>query len=149
MIKTEHLMKSLYYILFITTSIFISSCGSNESTNAFEVKDIQGIWTLYKETKGDKTIDYSGEPTASRYEFKENGYFVYYDQITNKKISDSGVGSIQDHLKGQFEVKENEILLNHYKGDSLITKVLSIESASSDELILVDEKSGKTSYFKK
>lgn len=142
-------MRSLLLTSFIALIVILSSCGSSDSGKKIQVKDLDGIWTLYKETKGDKTIDYSGEPTASRYEFKENGYFVYYDQITNKRISESGVGSIQDHLKGQFELKENEILLNHYKGDSLITKVFEIESSSSDELVLVDNKTGKTSYFKK
>lgn len=142
-------MRSLFYILFAAITLLFNSCGSSDSTKDVETKDLHGIWTLYKETKGDKTIDYSGEPTASRYEFKENGYFVYYDQITNKKISESGVGSIQDLLKGQYEVKDNEVLLNHYKGDSLVTKIYAIESSSESELILVDNKTGKTSYYKK
>lgn len=142
-------MRSHFLFSLLAVSLFLSSCGSTETKNPIESKDLQGVWTLYKETKGDKTIDYTGEPTASRYEFKANGYFVYYDQITNKKISDSGVGSIQDHLKGQYELKNNELHLNHYVGDSLITKVLSVESPSEKELVLVDDKSGKTSYFRK
>lgn len=142
-------MKSLFFLPIIVVLFLISSCTSSEKQLDLKKEDVQGIWTLYKETKGDKTIDYSGEPTASRYEFKENGYFVFYDQITNKKISDSGVGSIQDLLKGQYEVKEGEIYLNHYVGDSLITKVFAVEVTGQEELVLIDNKRGKTSYFKK
>jgi hypothetical protein len=142
-------MKSLIIAPFLLLLLLISSCTSSNDKVDLKSKDLNGIWTLFKETKGDKTIDYNGEPTASRYEFKENGYFVFYDQITNKKISESGVGSMQDHLKGQFEVKENKILLNHYEQDSLITKIIVVDKISSTELVLVDEKSGKSSYYRK
>lgn len=142
-------MRLLFLTLLIALTANLSSCGSSNSGNEIQIKDLHGIWTLVKESKDDQTINYLGDPIVSRYEFKENGYFICFDQITNKKINKSDIGAIQDHIKGQFELKENEILLNHYVGDSLITKEFEIESSSSNELVLIDSKTGKTSYFKK
>jgi hypothetical protein len=141
-------MRLLLLSSIIGSAFVITGCSSSNSEKNVKSKDLHGIWTLFKETKGSKTIDYSSEKSVSRYEFKENGYFAHFDQITNNKMSRSGIGSIHDNLKGQYELKENKLILNHYIGDSLLTKLFTIESVDSDELILIDKKLGKVSYFK-
>ena len=127
----------------------MSACNSSENTAEAKKEDITGTWTLFKETKKGETIDYSGVPSASRIEFKENGYFVYFDQITDEKINNSGIGSIQDNLKGQYELKDGFILLNHYNQDTLLTKTFVLKSLKDGELVLKDEESDKLSYYKK
>lgn len=141
-------MKTDFLSLLLLTSLIISSCGSSESAKSDE-ENLFGTWTLFKETKQGKSIDYSGVPAASRIEFDSTGYFVYYDQITDEKISNSGVGMIQDHYKGQFKLEEMDLKMNHYIQDTLIVKKFKIEKISENELVLLDEKAGKTSYFKK
>lgn len=142
-------MKTFTIPLSVLLIALLSACGNPSSSTKPDSKDLKGTWTLFKETKQGKTIDYSGVPSASRIEFKENGYFVYFDQITDEKINKSNIGSIQDYLKGQYELKDGEILLNHYNQDTLVTKRLRLESLKENEMILKDERAGKLSYFKK
>jgi hypothetical protein len=140
-------MKLLNYTLMLSAILLIVSCSTNN--NKVEQTDLTGTWTLFKEVKNEKTIDYSGVPSAAKIEFKDNGYFLIFDKITDEKISNAGVGTIQDNLKGQFEIIDNVIRMNHYVGDSLIKKDLEVVSFDEETLVLKDPKTGKTSYFKK
>ncbi|MES2799538.1 MAG: lipocalin family protein [Bacteroidota bacterium] len=140
-------MKSLF--IFSLLAIFsISSCGTPYDSSQKNT-GIVGNWTLVKEVKNNKVINYDGIPTASKYEFKENGYYVYYDKITNEKIAKSGVGTIQDIEKGQFMQEDADLKLNHYLGDSLVTKTLIVKEQTATHLTLFDETTNKTSHFKK
>lgn len=140
-------MNRINATLSLLLLIVITAC--NSGGHSAESKDLVGTWTLFKEEKSGKTIDYSGVPSATKIEFKENGYFLLFDKITDEKMSNSGVGTIQDNLKGQYELSEKTIKMNHYVGDSLITKEWSIQSIDGTTLIVIDNKSGKTSHFKK
>lgn len=140
-------MNRINATLSLLLLLVITACNSGE--HSAESKDLVGTWTLFKEEKSGKTIDYSGVPSATKIEFKENGYFLLFDKITDEKMSNSGVGTIQDNLKGQYELSEKTIKMNHYVGDSLITKEWSIQSVDGTTLIVKDNKSGKTSHFKK
>lgn len=137
-------------VIFATSLVLflLIGCTSTKDVKKLNGSDLTGLWTLFKEEKQGKTQDYSGVPSATRIEFIENGYFLLFDQITDEKINNSGIGSIQDKSKGQFEVKDGTIQLNHYEGDSLIKRQLTIVSFENDVLILKDEK-GKTSHFKR
>jgi len=141
-------MKSHILPFFLFISILITSCGTSENPKSTE-ENLFGTWTLFKETKQGKTIDYTGVPAASRIEFDSTGYFVYYHQITDEKISNAGVGVIQDHYKGQFKLEEMDLKMNHYIQDTLIVKQYKIEKISDTELVLLDQKAGKVSYYKK
>lgn len=145
MARLQDMRYSIPTIVF--TILLLFSCGTDQQKK-IDIDALKGTWTLFKEMKNGETKDYSGVPTASKIEFKENGYYVFFDQITDEKISKSGVGNIQDNLKGQFELNEHELILNHYIGDSLAVKKFTIESLSSDELVLVDKQVSKTSYFR-
>jgi len=137
--------------LLLTAFLFLFlliGCTSTTDVKELQRADITGIWTLFKEEKQGKTIDYSGVPSATRIEFIENGYYLLFDQITDEKINSTSFGSIQDKLKGQFEVVDGTIQLNHYIGDSLVKRQLSIVSMEKDVLILQDD-NGKTGHFKR
>ena len=140
-------MKFLNYAIMLFALLLFVSCSTNN--DKVEQTDLTGTWTLFKEVKNEKTIDYSGVPSATKIEFKDNGYFLIFDKITDEKISSAGVGTIQDNLKGQYEIIDNLIRMNHYLGDSLIKKDLEVVSFDDETLVLKDPKTGKTSYFKK
>lgn len=140
-------MKLLNHSFFLATMLFLVACSTNKTN--LEQSDLTGTWTLFKEVKNEKTIDYSGVPSATKIEFKDNGYFLIFDKITDEKISNAGVSTIQDNLKGQFEIMDNVFQMNHYLGDSLIKKELEVVSFDEKTLVLKDPKTGKTSYFKK
>lgn len=141
-------VKSHYMKLFtiITLTLIISACGTPYD-NSKKDTGIIGKWTLVKEIWGEKEVNYDGIPTASKFEFKENGYYFYFDQITNEKIAKSGVGTIQENEKGQYIIDDNNLQLNHYEGDNLAIKIYQIKSQSASSLILVDMKSGKISHY--
>ena len=141
-------MKKRIYLSTILLFLVLFSCTNSNNKESVEPSDITGLWTLFKEEKQGRTIDYSGVPSATRIELKENGYFLLFDQITNEKINTSDVGSIQDKLRGQYQVNDGVIQLNHYIGDSLVQRKLTILSLDKDVLILKDEKA-KTSHYKR
>ena len=141
-------MKNSLLVAASLVLFLIIGCTSGTDVKKLQSSDLTGLWTLYKVEKEGKTQDYSGVPSATRIEFIENGYFLLFDQITDDKINSAGKGSIQDKLKGQYEVSKGALQLNHYVGDSLIRREMKIISLEKDVLILEDEK-GKTSHYKR
>lgn len=141
-------MKKYALYLPLILLLFTVSCQGTQDVKNLKDSDITGVWTLFKEEKQGKTIDYSGVPSATRIEFIENGYFILFDQITDEKINSSGIGSIQDKFKGQYELKDGHIRLNHYVGDSLIKQDLELLSMEGDVMVIKDPK-GKVSHFKR
>lgn len=147
-------MKTKIFTLFLLGFSTLLSCNSkNPKEDQKEASEkpvsIHGTWTLFKESKNGKIHDYSGKPTAESLTLKENGYFIYFDLITDKKMSDSGVDQIQERYKGQFELKDKGLTLNHFVNDSLIAEIYTIQNLSAAELVLKEDKTGNTHYFKK
>lgn len=147
-------MKTKFFALLFLGFVSLVSCNSNDSKEDQKVEtkkavSVYGTWTLFKENKNGKINDYSGKPTAVSLTLKENGYFIYFDLITDKKMSDSGVDQIQERYKGQFELKDKELILNHFVNDSLNSEKYLIQNLSAEELVLKEDKTGNTKYFKK
>lgn len=147
-------MKTKIFTLLLLGFSTLVSCNSNnpkeDPKNVIEKPvSIHGTWTLFKESKNGKMQDYSGKPTAESLTLKENGYFIYFDLITDKKMSDSGVDQIQERYKGQFELKDKALTLNHFVNDSLISEIYTIQNLSASELVLKEDKTGNSLYFKK
>lgn len=150
----EKKMKIQIATLLILGLITFQSCQNNSekvetpTSNNDEVT-ILGTWTLYKEQINGKKIDHSEKPTAVSLTFKENGFYIFFDKITDKKISDSGVDEIQERYKGQYEKEDGKIMMNHFIEDSLITKNYIIDVLTNNELVLKDNNSKHIQYFKK
>jgi hypothetical protein len=147
-------MRLIFTVLFITSLLSLSSCGDNsvndeKSKTENAVVSINGDWTLRKEEKNGKKLDYSGKPTAVTLTIKENGYFIFFDKITNEKISDSGVPKIQERFKGQYDLDGKELSLNHFVDDSLVSESFTIQSLTASELILKSNTTKNIQYFKK
>lgn len=147
-------MKIKFFTLLIIGFSFLFSCGNNVEdgeTSKLKKEDtgIYGTWTLFKEDKNGKKHDYLGKPTAESLTLKENGYFIYFDKITDEKMNESGVDQIQERYKGQFESTEKLLTLNHFEDDSLIVEKYTILKLSGDELTLKDLESDNIHYFKK
>ena len=147
-------MKPTITVLAILLSFTFNSCSDsgneNKSDNNTSVKQtIFGTWTLIKENKNGKLVNYKGKPTALKLTLKDNGYFILFDKITDEKIKNSGIGSIQEYYKGQFEKKNLTLVMNRFEGDSLISTKYQIKELSSDELVLNESKGNHTQYFKK
>ncbi len=147
-------MKFIFAALLLLSTIFLQSCGEqevNEETINSEntIVTINGDWTLLQEEKNGRKLDYSGKPTAVTLTIKENGFFIFFDKITNEKISNSGVPKIQERYKGQYELNGKELNLNHFLEDSLVSESFLIESLTPNELILKNTLTKNIQHYKK
>ncbi len=147
-------MKRFFSFLALSILVVSTSCSSTEpkseekSEKPVEVT-INGEWTLFKEQKNGKILDSKGKPTAVSIEFEANGYYVFFDKITDKKMIDSGVSEIQERYKGQYSLKGTVLKMNHFVNDSLITEEFDVQKLTADELVLKNKNSNQVEYYKK
>lgn len=147
-------MKIKLFTLLLLVSAALYSCGNSteesETAKTNEVSTgIYGTWTLFKEDKNGKKHDYSGKPTVESLTLKENGYYIYFDRITDEEMNKSGVDEIQERYKGQFEKTDKMLTLNHFENDSMIVEKYEILNLSDNELTLKNWDSDNIHYFKK
>ncbi len=136
------------FIYFFLMAFTIASCGGTEVTGNKGNDSISGKWTLYKEIKDGHSFNYVGVPTATKIEFKENGYFIFFEEIIDEKINNESIGSIQENSKGQYSISDKQLKMNRFEGDSSSTEIWTIDKLSINELILKSE-SGRLRYFKR
>jgi len=147
-------MKRFFSFLTLSILVVSTSCSSTEtkseekSEKPVEVT-INGEWTLFKEQKNGKILDSKGKPTAVSIEFEANGYYVFFDKITDQKMIDSGVSEIQERYKGQYSLKGTILKMNHFVNDSLITEEFEVQKLTADELVLKNKISNHVEYYKK
>lgn len=143
------------FVLLLTLGIFLIESCQNKSEDKEVNKEtkstdlISGTWTLYSEVINGKQIDHSGKPTAVSLTFKDNGYYIFFDKITDEKISDSGVDKIQVRYKGQYEIKDKMLIMNQFENDSLITNNYLIKNLTETEFSIQDQKTKNIRNFKK
>lgn len=147
-------MKIQFFALLLISISILSSCNNGNTLNEKKVKELTvtsifGTWTLYKENINGKIVDHSGRPTAVSLKFEKNGYYILFDKITDKKISDSGVDAIQERYKGQYEWKDKNLELTHFMDDSVIVDVYLIQSLTETELVLENSSTKTIQYYKK
>lgn len=147
--------RGLFFFLFAMAFVF-SECQDSSDTKETTVSekegpaDIKGTWTLTEELhKGGKNVVWEGRPTVPEMTFKENGYFLFVDRITDEEMKSEGIPSIQDRYKGQYDLKGSSLTLNHYLADSLVTRKFKIEKMNAAELVINDEEHGHTMIFKR
>jgi uncharacterized lipoprotein YmbA len=153
------IMKRGLFFFFLAGSVFIVGCQNSEDTKSTEETiiskmdgpaDIKGTWTLTDELHKDgKNVVWEGRPTVPEMTFKENGYFLFVDRITDEEMKSEGIASIQDRYKGQYDLKGKTLTLNHYEADSLITRKFQIEKLNATELVINDKNHGHTMIFKR
>lgn len=147
-------MKRFFSFVALSILVVLTSCSSTESKSEEKSEKpveitINGEWTLFKEQKNGKILDSKGKPTAVSIEFEANGYYVFFDKITDQKMIDSGVSEIQERYKGQYSLKGTDLKMNHFVNDSLITEEFEVQKLTADELVLKNKNSNHVEYYKK
>lgn len=147
-------MKRFFSFLSLSLLVVSTSCSTSEPQTEEKSEKpvavtINGEWTMYKEQKNGKILDSKGKPTAVSIEFEANGYYVFFDKITDKKMIDSGVSEIQERYKGQYSLKGTVLKMNHFVNDSLITEEFDVQKLTADELVLKNKNSNHVEYYKK
>ena len=147
-------MKRFFSLLTLSLLVLSTSCTSKEPKTEEKTEKpvevtINGEWTMYKEQKNGKLVDSKGKPTAVSIEFEANGYYVFFDKITDEKMIESGVSEIQERYKGQYSLKGKNLKMNHFVNDSLITEEFEVQKLTADELVLKSKSSNHIEYYKK
>ncbi len=147
-------MKRLLSFASFSLLLISAACTSNDPQPEAKTEKpvevtINGEWTLFKEQKNGKVVDSKGKPMAVSIEFEANGYFVFFDKITDQKMIDSGVSEIQERYKGQFTLNGKNLKMNHFVNDSLITEEFEVQTLTADELVLKNKASNHVEFYKK
>lgn len=147
-------MKRFFSLLTLSLLVVSTSCSSKEPKTEEKTEKpvevtINGEWTMYKEQKNGKLVDSKGKPTAVSLEFEANGYYVFFDKITDEKMIESGVSEIQERYKGQYSLKGKDLKMNHFVNDSLITEEFEVQKLSANELVIKNKNTNHIEYYKK
>ncbi len=123
-------MKRTTGILFLTAGLIVSSCSSN----SVDKESLVGRWKLSKKEGNDKkSIDLTNKSTVLILHLEENGYFTYYDSVTNQDWIKTGVPRIQVQSKGQWTLEDKTLILNDSEQDKV--ERLNIEEISDHDMI--------------
>ena len=147
-------MKRFFSLLTLSLLVVSTSCSSKEPKTEEKTEKpvevtINGEWTMYKEQKNGKLVDSKGKPTAVSLEFEANGYYVFFDKITDEKMIESGVSEIQERYKGQYSLKGKDLKMNHFVNDSLVTEEFEVQKLSANELVIKNKNTNHIEYYKK
>lgn len=147
-------MKRFFSLLTLSLLVVSTSCSSKEPKTEEKTEKpvevtINGEWTMYKEQKNGKLVDSKGKPTAVSLEFEANGYYVFFDKITDEKMIESGVSEIQERYKGQYSLKGKDLKMNHFVNDSLITEEFEVQKLTANELVIKNKNTNHIEYYKK
>lgn len=141
-------MKRYLQFYLILAGVAMTSCSES---SAIDKDHIVGRWQLSKkEDKNSKSIDLTNKPTVLILNIQKNGYFIYYDSVVSQNWINTGVPRIQVQSKGQWELKDNELILTD--PDQNTTDKMIIESLSETDMVTKssgNEEKVFTTYGKK
>lgn len=138
---------TFFKIGFFVGAVVLSSCSekSDETTDSketkVELKSLAKRWILSDDRDKNKNVI---EVILS---MEENGYFMIYDTITDKKFIDAGINKIQPVSKGQWKINDGKLVLSHIMDDSTRIEEFSIQSLNSDKLIIIGSNNKKHIYL--
>jgi len=123
-------MKRTTGILFLTAGLIFSSCSSK----TIDKESLVGRWKLSKKEGNDKkSIDLTNKSTVLILNLEENGYYTYYDSVTNPDWINTGVPRIQVQSKGQWTLEDQILVLTDSDQDKV--ERLNIEKISDDDMV--------------
>jgi len=123
-------MKRATGLLFLTAGLVLFSCSSNNVSK----ENLVGRWKLSKKEGNDKkSIDLTNKSTVLILNLEENGYFTYYDSVTNPDWINTGVPRIQVQSHGQWSLEDKTLILTDSEQDK--TERLVIQEISDNDMI--------------
>lgn len=139
---------TIFKLGFFVGIIILVSCTSTPETDknpvvetTTKIESIAKRWTLSdKAGEKEKTMEII-------LSMKENGYFMIYDTIIDKKFIEAGINKIQPISKGQWKLKEEKLILNHIQNDSSHVEEFSIKSMDANKLVLVGSNNKSHTYL--
>lgn len=140
----------IYLFIFTAIIALFSSCSGDTDVKKETIKitSLEGDWELTKELFNNQSFDCTENPIKTVLSFKENGYFIYFDDLTNSGLSGE-IDKIQMHFRGQYSLEENELILNHSENDEESSEVYDIKSISEKSLVIINTDNNKELHYTK
>ncbi len=140
-------MRYIIHIITITAIIF-TGCTSSEikTDEKTPAVSLMGEWELSKEIVNGKTLDCSEEEIKTILSFTDQGYFVYFDDLSNSGLG-AKIAKMQTHYKGQYLVEGDTLSLSYTDDAEDYRDDYSIKTASKKELVLVSLSSTKEIHY--
>jgi len=142
-------MRNILFIFSVSTALF-SSCSSNENIKTTNTKtsELKGDWELTKELVNNQSLDYTQNPIKTILSFKENGYFLHFDDLAKSGLS-GAIDKIQLHYRGQYTLEENVLTLNHSVNKEENNEIYDIKNNKKKSLVLINTDSEKELHYTK
>ena len=137
-------MKTIHTALLIGVLAFTAACSGSATENkaggtpAELSESIVGRWKLTKEERmktREKGVEYANQPTNVVLHIQKNGYFIIYDTFIDPKWKHKGLPLIQQRSKGQWQVKDKQLMLTHLSDDTTYTEELEVTTLDNTQLI--------------
>ncbi len=137
---------------FICTAlVVVSSCNSNSEEKTESKKEdvkttsktqpIVRKWSLADDPQG------HDKATKVVLSIEESGYFIIYDTIIDPKFAQAGISKIQPISKGQWNLKDKKLTLNHLQADSSRSETFQVADITDKKLIIIGANNKKHTYI--
>lgn len=97
---------------------------------------------------GQSTVKYGDQSSDVVMRLERNGFYMVYDSITDQRIVDKGVRTLEQRHSGQWNlIDENMLVLQRIGSDTIIFDTLIIDLLDDNELITTTKNNNKITYF--
>lgn len=142
-------MRNFLFILSAIIVLFSSCSGDTDvKKELIKITSLEGDWELTKELFNNQSFDCTENPIKTVLSFKENGYFIYFDDLTHSGLSGE-IDKIQMHFRGQYSLEENVLTLNHSENDEESSEIYDIKSINDKSLVIVNTDNSKELHYTK
>ncbi len=144
--------QTFFFIPFLVCAAFaVSSCSVDKPMDEpdADLIPIHKKWTLQKEenrVEKYESIEFKGQPIEIVMDLNDNGYFIIYDTFLDPRFEGAGINKIQQRSRGQWEYRDDLLILHHSTDDTSYTENLTVNRLSNEELILQGENEKATIY---
>jgi hypothetical protein len=101
-----------------------------------------------KSADGETTVKYGDQSSDVVMRLERNGFYMVYDSITDQRIIDKGVRTLEQRHSGQWNlIDENTLVLQRIGSDTIIFDTLLIDLLDDNELVTTTKNKNKITYF--
>jgi hypothetical protein len=101
-----------------------------------------------KSADGKSSMKYGDQSSDVVMRLEENGFYIVYDSITDQRIIDKGVRTLEQRHSGQWNlIDENTLVLQRIASDTILFDTLMIDKLDDNELVTTTKNKNRITYF--
>jgi hypothetical protein len=101
-----------------------------------------------KSADGSSSVKYGDQSSDVVMRLESNGFYMVYDSITDQRIIDKGVRTLEQRHSGQWNlIDENTLVLQRIGNDTIVFDTLNIDRLDDNELITTTRNKNKITYY--